>query len=139
MVRHLFAPLVLALAAGSAAAQSGGPLNIDSLVQMSGRVSGRELASRVAAARAFALGSRENPLRVLMPPGERADLARLRCPAGDAPAFWRIGSFGGGPYESIIDGYDVRCADGRDATIFMDMDHPGHDETRAPAGFTLAR
>ncbi|MFH6784315.1 MULTISPECIES: hypothetical protein [Methylobacterium] len=43
------------------------------------------------------------------------------------------------PSESVIDGDSVRCADGRDATVFTDVDHPGHDERQAPAGFTLLR
>ncbi|GJD60734.1 hypothetical protein [Methylobacterium frigidaeris] len=139
MSGRLPASLVLVLClAGPAVAQSGAAPNVDLLMQMSGRVSGEELASRVATAGTFPLGSRDNPVRVLGPHGERAFLARLRCPAGDAPAFHRIGSFGAGPYESIIDGYAVRCAGAGEAVVYMDMYHPGHDETQAPAGFALA-
>ena len=136
----LSASLLAALClSGPATGQSGGGPDFDFLIQMSGRVSGEELASRVAAAGVHPLGSRDNPVRVLGPPGERAFLARLRCPAGDAPAFARMGSFGEGPYGAILDGYRLRCADGTDATVYMDMYHPGHDERQAPAGFALAR
>ncbi|WP_053080604.1 hypothetical protein [Methylobacterium variabile] len=140
MPRRLSASLAVALClSGPARAQSGGGPDLDFLLQMSGRVSGEELASRVAGAGAHPLGSRDNPVRVLGPHGERAFLARLRCPAGDAPAFGRIGSFGEGPYGSILDGYGLRCGDGTSATVYMDMYHPGHDERQAPAGFTLVR
>jgi hypothetical protein len=140
MVRRLPAALLSVLClAVPAAGQSGTAPNMDLLLQMSSRVSGEELVSRVATAGTFPLGSRDNPVRVLGPHGQHAFLARLRCPAGDAPAFHRIGSFGAGPYDSIIDGYNVRCAGGADAVVYMDMYHPGHDETQAPAGFVLRR
>ena len=72
-----------------------------------------------------------------MPSGQRAYLNRLRCPDGNAPAFHRIGNFGFGPYGTIIDGYSVRCRDGSDTTIFMDMYHRGYVERRAVRGFTI--
>ena len=105
-----------------------------------GRAKGADLQARIARATRAPLGSQENPVRVSMPQGERAYLARLRCGDGAAPAFQRAGSFGPGVFGSIIDGYEVACAAGepKPGMIFMDMYHPGHDETAAPAGFTLA-
>lgn len=51
----------------------------------------------------------------------------------------RAGSFGPGPYTSIIDGYDVDCgaaAPGQ-TRVFLDMYHPGHREAAAVPGFTI--
>jgi hypothetical protein len=123
----LFATLVLA---GECKAQS--PID-------GGRLSGPDLARRIEAAHAFPLGSRENPVRVDRPPGQRAYLSRLRCAGGGTPDFNRVGSFGSGPFGSIIDGYELRCAgEGRGSRIFLDMYHPEHREDAAPPGFTIA-
>lgn len=105
-----------------------------------GRAKGADLQARIVRATGSPLGSQENPVRVNMPEGERAYLARLRCGDGTAPAFQRAGNFGPGVFGSIIDGYEVACAAGepKPGMIFMDMYHPGHDETAAPPGFTLA-
>ena len=94
------------------------------------------IASRIADE---PFGSAENPVRVNMPVGERAYLARLRCANGQAPAFERIGSFGLGPYGQVLDGYQVDCAGSTPASsvIYLDMYHPTHIETNAPAGFTI--
>lgn len=141
-MRAVVVGLILSLASsGSANAspQGGSAADLQDLFS-GGRASGAELERRVAEASRHPLGSRENPVRVNMPEGQRAYLARLRCTDGRAPEFQRVGSFGAGPFGSIIDGYDVRCADaepGR-SMIFMDMYHPAHDERAAPAGFTLA-
>ncbi|MFN3858371.1 MAG: hypothetical protein ACK4RV_11540 [Caulobacter sp.] len=106
-----------------------------------GRVSAAETTRRAKAAARHPLGSRENPVRVNMPAGQRNYLTRLRCSDGAAPAFVRVGNFGAGIYGSIIDGYEVTCLGGQPARslIFMDMYHPDHVETAAPPGFTLAR
>lgn len=104
-----------------------------------GRMRGAQLQARIAEALKHPLGSIENPVRVNMPPGQHAFLARLRCSDGKAPQFGRVGNFGPGIYNSIIDGYDVRCLTGAPAQsmIYMDMYHPEHNETAAPAGFTI--
>jgi hypothetical protein len=100
---------------------------------------GKKLAKLIEKAQAHPLGSKENPVRADMPGGQRAYLARLRCADGKRPAFFRVGSFGPGPYERIIDGYEVTCKDSAPdkAMIFMDMYHPGHKEPAAVAGFTI--
>jgi hypothetical protein len=84
------------------------------------------------------LGSKENPVKSDMPPGESEYLMRLRCPGGEEPRFERVGSFGRGPSGSIIDGYDVRCKDGG-GMVFMDMYHPGYREMAAVPGFTALK
>jgi hypothetical protein len=87
------------------------------------------------------LGSAKNPVRCNRPPGQRAYLARLRCPGGTAPRFSRDGSMGFGPFETIIDQYSVTCppADkiASDHKVYLDMYHPKHLEKRAVPGFTI--
>ena len=85
------------------------------------------------------LGTAQNPIRANMPPGQRDYLARLRCANGVAPTFQRIGSTGMGPYGQLVDAYQVDCPGSTPATsvIHLDMYHPNHVETQAPAGFTL--
>lgn len=84
-------------------------------------------------------GSAQNPVRANMPEGQRAYLSRLRCANGRAPTFGRMGSFGAGPYGSIIDGYEVLCAGSSPARseVFLDMYHASHVEAAAVPGFTI--
>jgi hypothetical protein len=107
-----------------------------SLLFSGGRVSAAAVETRAREAAQHPLGSRENPIRVSMPEGQRAYLDSLRCADGTAPAYQRIGNFGPGIYGSIIDGYEVRCPGAEPATLIMDMYHPGHLETGTPPGFT---
>jgi hypothetical protein len=72
--------------------------------------------------------------------GKKLDyLATLRCANGQPPQFNRIGNYGIGVFGNIIDGYDVRCEGSEPAktTVFMDMYHAGHVETRPVPGFTI--
>ena len=103
-------------------------------------VSDAELARAVAAASAFPLGTAENPVRVGGPDGERAYIARLRCADGSRPKVGQRGAAGVGAFGSVIDAYPLDCgnsAPGR-FTLVLDMYHEEHDESRAPAGLTLA-
>lgn len=101
--------------------------------------SGSKLDAALEKAAAFPLGSKDNPVRAQMPPGQRAYLARLRCADGNAPSFNRRGSFGMSPYGNIVDGYDVQCAGSEPAEnlIFIDMYHSGHVEDRPVPGYTI--
>jgi hypothetical protein len=73
-----------------------------------------------------------------MPEGEREYLGRLRCPNGKPPKFKRLGSYGPGPYGTVIDGYEVKCKKPkRTVRVFMDMYHDAFEESRAVEGFTL--
>ena len=97
-----------------------------------------DLAEAIAAAQAHPLGSRDNPVRVGGPEGERAYLARLRCADGGTPQVGERMDAGVGAFGTIIAAYSVRCG-GAEARIAFDMYHEEHVETRAPAGFTLTR
>lgn len=104
-------------------------------------VSDEELARAIAAASAFPLGTAENPVRVGGPDGERAYIAHLRCADGKPPAAGQRASAGVGAFGTIVDRFPLDCgaaAPGK-TMIVLDMYHEEHVETRAPAGFTLAR
>lgn len=87
----------------------------------------------------FPLGSKENPIRVGGPEGERNYIKRLVCDNNEpAFSFERAGSTGLGPFGSIMDIYTVHCKSPNGInthTIFMDMYHGNHEESRPAAGF----
>lgn len=140
-------PLIfIALAAGAAApglaadklgARTASPEQL--LAELGLGVSDAELERAVAAASAHPLGTRENPVRVGGPEGERAYIARLRCADGSAPTSARIGSAGVGAFGTIVDLYRVECGDAAPGTVelVMDMYHAEHGEDRAPQGFSI--
>jgi len=96
-----------------------------------------EMSRMIAAADQHPLGTLENPVRVAGPEGERAYLGRLRCPDGAAARIGARREAGVGPYGSVVGGYEVICG-GATRIIVFDMYQEEHQETRAPAGFTLA-
>ena len=96
-----------------------------------------EISQAIAAADRHPLGSQENPVRVAGPEGERAYLARLHCADGTAARVGARHDAGVGPYGSVVGAYDVICPSGAGRIVF-DMYQEEHQETRAPAGFTLA-
>jgi hypothetical protein len=82
------------------------------------------------------LGEEMNSIRCEGPSGEREYLSRLICPDGSQPYFYRIGSFGYGPYGTMLDGYNVIC--GSDSiTVFMDMYHRNFIEKKSIEGFQI--
>ena len=84
------------------------------------------------------LGSKPNPVRCSGPKGEREYLNRLRCPNGYKPEFKRTGSYGPGPYGTVIDGYEVSCEESDvKTTIYMDMYHNAYFENRPVLGFDI--
>jgi len=97
-----------------------------------------ELRALIAAADAHPLGTAENPVRVGGPAGERAYLARLRCPDGAAPRIGARREAGTGAFGSVVAAYEVVCG-ASEGRIVFDMYHEEHVETRAPAGFAFAR
>ncbi len=119
--------LALLLSAAPAVAQPGfGPPPV-------------EVERRVERARDLSLGTAENPVRVGGPSGEHAYIARLRCADGSRPRVGQRHNDGVGAFGTIVDVWPLDCGDvapGR-FELVMDMYHPDHDETRAPAGFTL--
>lgn len=102
-------------------------------------IGGEELAKLIEAAQAHPLGAKENPVRADRPAGQRAYLNRLRCADGKRPIARRVGNFGFGVYQRIIDGYEVLCEGSTPdkSMIYMDMYHPGHKEPAAVPGFTI--
>ena len=102
-----------------------------------GGLKGEKLAKAIAKAEKKPLGSKANPVRENMPEGQRAYLARLRCPGGEKPAFTRIGNVGPGVYRNIVDRYSVTCPGASAVDVYMDMYHDG-PELRPIPGFTIA-
>ena len=125
----------------STSASSG---DIDAMLGMMMRgesqMNGGELEAAIEAASAYPLGSRENPVRAHMPPGQRAYLSRLRCSDTSRPSFSRAGNLGPGVYGNIVDLYIVTCSGGEPerAEIVMDMYHAGYAEEEPVPGFGIA-
>lgn len=125
------------LAAAPAAAQERPNAGRDLVRQLGLEgLSGKKLEVAIANAEVHPLGSSKNPIRENMPTGERAYLARLRCPGGEAPAFARKGNVGAGVYGNTVDHYQVTCPGAAAVDVYMDMYHDG-PETRPMAGFTI--
>ena len=142
-MRIPFIALVFLAAAPAVAQQAGQPqlgARTSSPEQMMGTLSRlspeEEMRQLVAAADAYPLGSRDNPVRVGGPEGERAYLGRLRCPDGSAPRIGARREAGAGAFGSVVAGYELGCGSATSQILF-DMYHEEHVETRAPAGFTL--
>jgi hypothetical protein len=138
MIRMSFVLGGLLLLGGCATASQGPDLQ--RALAGESQVRGSALDRRIAAAARYPLGSRENPVRAEMPPGQQAYLRRLRCSDGRRPEFSRIGNFGIGVYGNIIDGYRVSCgaAGPGNVEVYMDMYHRGYVEARPVPGFTIA-
>lgn len=102
-------------------------------------VFGEQLKPDMAKVEQHPLGSLKNPVRVAMPMGERDYVARLICANGEqVSAYARDGSAGIGPYGSMLDAYTVICDTNEGAvehTVYMDMYHADHEETRPAHGF----
>ena len=73
--------------------------------------------------------SRENPIMLGSqdefggPAAERLYLSHLRDSKFRRMRFKRLGSYGGGSDDHIIDGYELTTQDGQSMTIFIDMYH----------------
>lgn len=98
-----------------------------------------ELSKRIAEAEKHPLGSKENPVRVEMPQGQREYLSSLRCSDGSVPSFSRNGNLGMGIYMSMLDDYVVDCGSAAPGQVHvvMDMYFPAHKESRPVPGFTI--
>jgi hypothetical protein len=136
-----FACTVALLAAPAAAQELGERTRSpESLLSELGLAPGQDdLGEAIAAAQAHPLGSRENPVRVGGPDGERAYIARLRCADGSVPRVGQRGSAGVGAFGTVVDVYPLDCgsaAPGR-TSLVMDMYHSEHAEERAPPGLAI--
>jgi hypothetical protein len=97
-----------------------------------------EMRQLEEAANQHPLGTIANPIRVGGPEGEHAYLGRLRCADGSQLRIGARHDAGIGGFGSVVGAYEVSCA-GVPTQIAFDMYQEEHVETRAPAGFTLAR
>lgn len=127
------AALVLALTASPAAADKA----LDRMMAGESYLQGKDLEKALKQAEEHPLGSAQNPVRTTMPQGQRLYLSRLRCSDGKAPAYYRKGNVGAGPFGNIVDLYKVSCpgAEPLESDIYMDMYHGGFIESRIVPGF----
>ena len=124
------------VATAPASAQAQKPISLYELMGVKPPgLRGAELEAAVRAAAAHPLGSGQNPVRTKGIAGQRAYLARLRCPDGNAPHVLGRGTSAPSPFGGVGDTYGVTCA-GTRHQIEMDMYHD-HVETRAVPGFTI--
>lgn len=139
MRTRLFAiALILALpAAAQAAAQGATPRQM--MVELGMAPSERQVARAVERARRHPLGTERNPVRVSGVEGEHAYMGRLRCADGNPPRIGERANIGVGVFGSIVDVWQLDCGDAAPGrfSLALDMYHDNHDETQAPAGFTL--
>lgn len=134
--------LSLGLAASPAAAQQLGQRTQapPSLLRTFGLAPDEDgVRELVEAAQQHPLGSRENPVRVGGPQGERDYIARLRCADGSRPQVGPRASAGIGAFGTIVDVYPLDCGNAAPGRIelVMDMYHEEHREDRAPPGFGI--
>lgn len=125
--------LTLCFSAAIAAAQGSGSIEVVDVLSPSGV---KTVEPDWNAIETAPLGSRGNPIRAFEPRGQRFYLQRLVCADGSTPVFRRVGSGGRGPYETIVDIYDVGCGESH-RNVFMDMYHPRYVECRPAAGFDI--
>lgn len=124
----------IAAAAPPSPAIDGDAIEVLDMLAPGGRRTVRPDWSRI---NAQPLGSKQNPVRADFLAGQQDYLGRLLCRDGTAPSFRRRGSLPEhGPYDTVIDIYDVQCGD-QVAVIHMDMYHPGYAEMRPVPGFSL--
>jgi hypothetical protein len=139
-MRIAFAAAAALLLAASAAAQTApqGRLGArtTSPAEMLSQIEQDDLAEALAAAAAHPLGTRDNPVRVGGPEGERAYIARLRCPGGGAPQVGPRREAGVGALGTVVAAYALDCGATR-FELVMDMYHEEHRESRAPAGLGI--
>lgn len=141
MLRNCFISFCILALGACAATPDAADDDLSSLALLLGGsgLTAKEVEEIAAKAAAYPLGSKENPVRVASPVGERAYLQRLRCENGSAPVFQRAGSAGVGIYGFIVDIYVVECVNSVPlrSEIWMDMYHGDHVETSAPPGFNI--
>jgi hypothetical protein len=130
--------LALILPVAAAAAQNSTPRQM--MEEMGLAPSRQDVAQAVERARDRPLGTAANPVRVSGPDGEHGYIARLRCADGNAPRVGDRHNDGVGAFGTIVDVWPLDCGDAAPGRfeLVMDMYHDDHEETQAPAGFTLS-
>lgn len=145
MRKSFFLSLVAAaaLAAAPAAAQKLGQRTAAPEKSMAGIGDGSsdaEIAQELASAANFPIGTLQNPVRVVGPDGERAYLARLRCPDGSLPRVGAQRPGGTDVFGDVADLAPVDCGGAvpAHADVLIDIYQEEHVLEAAPAGFQLA-
>lgn len=82
------------------------------------------------------LGDQLNPVRACGSEGQQEYLRRLVCASGESPTFSRDGSYGRGPYNTVIERYSLACG-ANQFGVFMDMYHCKYRESIPISGFTI--
>lgn len=134
-----FVKLAFVVAAAAISAPAAADSALSRMLKGESAIQGKKLEKALKKAEKYPLGSNENPVRAHMPPGQRAYLKRLRCEDGTPLQFRRQGNVGPGPYQNIVDKYQVRCGtdDSTAAFIYMDMYHKGYVEQRPVPGYSI--
>ena len=111
----------------------------ETMVQLGAAPSEEEVARTVERVRGEPLGSEANPVRVSGVEGEHAYIRRLRCADGNQPRVGQRANVGVGVFGSIVDVWPLDCGDAAPGrfNLALDMYHDNHEETQAPAGFSL--
>lgn len=99
-------------------------------------LTGDTLVAAIEKAKAFPLGSKDNPVRANGPGGQHAYLERLRCDEGKKPTYYRAGNVGLGVYGYIVDLYQVKCPGQAEVPVYMDLYHEWVEDAAVP-GFTI--
>lgn len=99
-------------------------------------LTGDKLIAAIEKAKAFPLGSKDNPVRANGVGGQYAYLQRLRCDEGKQPTYTRAGNVGEGVYGYIVDAYQVKCPGLAEVVIYMDLYHDWVEDQAVP-GFTI--
>jgi len=134
-------PAALLAAAPQRPLREQSPVPRDILSGVGAGNSDAAMAEAIAAANAHPLGTSANPIRVGGPEAAQAYFAASRCADGKPP---RIGSpreGGVGAFGSVLQRYTLDCGVAAPGKIDLNVDlyQEEHAETRAPAGFQLAR
>jgi hypothetical protein len=133
-----------ALAAAAAPQQSPreqSPVPRDMLAAVGAGNTDEAIEQAIAAASAHPLGTPANPIRVGGPEGAQAYFAGLRCGDGKSPRIAAPREGGVGAFGSILQLYTLDCGSAAPGRVNLNVDlyQEEHKETRAPAGFQVAR
>ena len=133
-----------ALAAAAAPQQSPreqSPVPRDMLAAVGAGNTDEAIEQAIAAASAHPLGTAANPIRVGGPDGAHAYFAGLRCADGKSPRIGVPREGGVGAFGSILQLYTLDCGSAAPGRVNLNVDlyQEEHKETRAPAGFQVAR
>jgi hypothetical protein len=138
---RIFIPLLAALFAGPAFAappRQESPAPAETVRAFGQGSSDEAMASAIAAANAYPLGTLQNPIRVAGPNGARAYIARLRCADGSPPAAGREIPGSADAFGTLTTVIPLSCGSAPAVSFVFDFYQEEYRETRPPSGFSLA-